>query len=538
MKKRIIALLLCALLLPMAAAGAEGPEIPAGDFEATPVTLKKGKAWPVHEGPGSVYGQAGEGKAKVTGDGWVQALGGCDGSYVMVQYAVGKDRLRIGWIGAEALADADAIDRSALGGRFVWRPCHAIRETALTDDPLMSRAAVKELAENASLSYLARMGDWAYAEYAADGESPVCGFVPCEDLAFDPVPTDSNPYFRFITDFLAKAGIEAEPTGIAHGRETYGSGSQTIYFDLKNGGRFWAYAYDDGGYDPLLTPLEFNCRVEDPSDGDLEKYLDAAFSLLADVEKGAVDGARNWKDLARTRQVLVSNALLYHEYLGEQGLRVLLRQLARHDGNDALNSLRARMASRLLGVQDKSGVDPALGCAWYDSMRIVAQDALPPADPALWESDPVLRAAEQALIEKYTVQNAGRYDRPSYDQSKGAYIVSLGECRREAEGNRVILLASMGVEQIAVYGGSETKLISGMWFPVRLTMEETAPGVWTLAEMQEAWDGDEYWSSIVAMCGGDEKLAERLVKTDSGLREAIRAYLTAAGLPEAAESAE
>ena len=531
MKKRIMLTALCLLLvLPLAALAGE-PEIPEGDFHAQQTALKKDRSWPVYTGPGSIYGQSGGGKAKAGTNDWVQVLGGSDGSYLLVQYAVNGGRLRIGWISADALQNRDSADTRSLGDSFAWRPCHATEDALLTDDPLMSQTAVARVSAGAGLTYLARMGDWAYVEYMPENASPLCAFVKLDQLEMDPVPLDSHPYFRYIADFLAQCGIEAEPTGIAHSREMDPDYSATLWFDLKGGGRFRAYYYGSE-YDPLLTPLEFNCTIYDPTDEELGKYLDGALGLLAQAEAGAIDRARNWQDVERERRVVASNGLLYHEYLGEQGLRVLLEQLSRHDGRDALNSLRARLASRILGKRDNTAVDPALGCAWYDALTLKTQNDLPTPDPAVWESDPVVAAAEKLLMEQFTAQYAPYYHFPDYEPEKGVFVVALKECARQEAGNRVTLWAAMGMEQIGLYDGVDCRLISGGWYPVRLTLEDR-DGAYALAEMIEPEDGDYYWPSIVTMCDGDENLAETLVQADSGIRSAEEKYLSAAGYPDA-----
>ena len=523
MKRLMVLVILCLfMLLPIALADAPMPTLPEGDFSVQDVSLTLGKKWPVFTGPGEEYRQANAGKASVGTNGWVQVLGGDQWSYLLVQYAVSDTRLRIGWISVDALPEKERNFATvcALGERFRWRESHLSRYAELTDDPLLSQEPVIRLQAGETVQYLARMGDWAYVEAAG-----VCGFVPWDAVVFDPVNVDAHPSFRDAADLLALAGIQAEPTGIHR---------QTIYFDLKNGGRFWAYYYGSE-YNPILTPLQFNCTIEHATDEDVGKYLDAVFTLVSEVDHGVIDHAVNWYDVESAREAIVSTALLYQEYLGEQGLRVLLAQLARHDGQDEINSLRARLASRLLGVKDKSGVDPALGCQWYDALRLAVQDALPPVDAAVYESDPILQAADQALMERYAAEDDG-YDSPSYEQKKGAFIVSLKECERAEEGNWVAIWAAMGEEQIAVYDGADFRLVSGSWYPVHLVMERGANGEWQLTDLFEPEDGELYWPSILSMCDGDEALADTLCQADCGIGEAIRKYLVSAGFPAAAEA--
>ncbi len=527
-------LLLCAAgLLLMCFARAETPRIPEGDFAVLDVKLTADRSWPVYTGPGEEYRIANAGKARVGTNGWVQVLGGADGAYLLVQYAVNGQRLRIGWISAEALPkNMLSVETAyALGQAFCWRESHLNRDAALTDDPLLSREAATLLPDGARVQYLARMGEWAYVEAWADG-APACGFVPLDAVTLDPVNVDSHPAFRDAADLLERAGIGFEPAGI---RERW----KTIYFNLDNGGRFWAYYYGNGteAYDPALSPLEFNCRFENACDEDIGKYLTEALSMIARAEDGDVDGARNWYDVDQARATIVSNALLYQEYLGEQALRVLLDQLAAHDGQDHVNSLRARLASRILGVRDKTAVDPARGCAWFDALRLARQNDLPPADPALYTDDPLLLIATQLLTDAEAETYAGYAFSPETDVKKCVPIVSLNEYGRITEGNRVSLIVSMGCELIAVYDGTEVNMVSGRWCPLRVTLEQGENGQWRMTEKLEPGDGTEYWPGILNICGGDEAAAEALAQLDSGIRRAVCRYLTANGFAEAARKA-
>ncbi|MBQ8160284.1 MAG: hypothetical protein IJ083_05980 [Clostridia bacterium] len=151
------------------------------------------------------------------------------------------------------------------------------------------------------------------------------------------------------------------------------------------GGVFRYYFYDTD-YDPILTLLEFNCSHEGTTDGDVGKYLTEALTMLSRIEDGIIDNVP-WADLEQARKTILSNGLLTQEYLGEQGLRVLICQLSAHDGNDRLNSLRAQLASRLLGQRDNTHVDPSEGCAWYDALQLMQQDHLGPADAGAYVED-------------------------------------------------------------------------------------------------------------------------------------------------------
>ena len=508
-------------------ADGEAPVLPEGDLQVMDVKLRPNHVWEVYTGPGLDYAIANHGKAKVSTKDWVQVLGGEDWGRILVQYAVSEHRLRMGWIDADALTEEDRTYEvcCAPGEAYLWRPCHLNRACALTDDPLLSRLPAADLPALAKASYLCRMGDWAMI----DMETPqgrMRGFVPVDAVTLDKVDLNQNPNFADAAALLERAGIAAAPRGIK---------DKTICFDLQNGGVFRYYYYGED-YNAVLTPLEFNCRLENASDEDVGKYLTEALTMLSRVDDGIIDNALPypWADVECARKITISNGLLYQEYLGEQGLRVLLNQLAAHDGNDRVNSLRARLASRLLGVKDNTGIDPSAGLAWYDALQIARQNALQPADAGVYVQDPILRAATQLLIGHYGAEYAGYPSSPEVDTSKCVTVVALGECAREQKENQVTLWANGGHELIALYNDKEIKLSSGSWYPVRLTMEQQTDGTWRLTELIEPENGDDYASSILRMCNGDRKLAERMLTEPFPMEEAVQKVLASQGYPDAA----
>ncbi len=523
----ILLFLLSFLLACPALADAKAPALPEGDLQVMNVALKPNRVWEVYTGPGLDYAVASGGKAKLSTKDWVQVLGGEGWGRILVQYAVSDQRLRIGWIDAEALTEKDYTYEVcfAPGESYRWQPCHVNRGCSLTDDPLLSQTPAADLPAQTKASYLCRMGDWAMIDVATN-KGRMRGFVPMDAITLEAIDLNQNPNFADAAALLERAGIEAAPRGIK---------DNTVYFDLQNGGVFWYYFYGHD-YNPVLTPLEFNCRLEHAADEDVGKYLTEALTMLTRVYDGIIDDASAypWADVERARETMISNGLLYQEYLGEQGLRVLLNQLAAHDGNDRVNSLRARLASRLLGVKDNTDVDPADGCAWYDALQIARQNTLKPADAGTYVQDPILRAATQLLIDHYGAEYAGYPSSPEVDTAKCVTVVALGECAREQKGNQVTLWANGGHELIALYNDKEIKLSSGSWFPLRLTMERQADGSWRLIELIEPEDGDYYQSSILRMCNGDRQLAERMYTEPYPMEEAVQKVLEAQGYPDAA----
>lgn len=160
------------------------PEIPR-TFDGDPHALcaetyrfAPDQKYPVYNGPGKQYQRAGNGKATVGTNGWIQVFGEHDG-YLMIQYAISDDRCRIGWITRDALPRDQAVDRLAFsqdGGYTLSQAC------VLTDDPLCSRSVLCEVPRGVSVEKMAELGyAWAYVRVTVDGET-WWGFLPDELL--------------------------------------------------------------------------------------------------------------------------------------------------------------------------------------------------------------------------------------------------------------------------------------------------------------------------------------------------------------------
>ena len=544
MKKRIsliIAFLLSVLSVCAAMADTKAPVLPDGDLKVMDVRLKPDQVWEVYTGPGPEYAVANNGKARVSTRDWVQVLGGEDGGRILVQYAISKERMRIGWIDADALYEKDRTYEIcyAPGESYLWRPCHLDRACSLTDDPLLSQTPVADLPARTKASYLCRMGNWAMLDVET-GKGRTRGFVPVNAIVQDEIDLNQNPNFTDAAALLERAGIAAAPRGIK---------GNTIYFDLQNGGTFWYYYYGQD-YNAVLTPLEFNCKLEHATDEDAGKYLTEALTMLSQVDDGIIDNASTypWADVEKARETTVSNGLLFQEYLGEQGLRVLLNQLAAHDGIKLFLGLPvfpfedSEIGLILIPVNHLMNESVPLASFSISPFRIRVEEECARRIEGghvvilfgiVKVQDPVLRAATQLLIDYYGAEYAGYPGSPEVDTSKCVTVVALGECAREQKGNQVTLWVNGGHELIALYNDREIKLSSGSWYPLRLTMEQQTDGTWHMIELTEPEDGDYYESSILRMCNGDRKLAEKMYTKPFLMEEAVQKVLASQGYPDA-----
>ena len=145
---------------------------------AEPYVFAPGKKYPVYNGPGAQYQRAGEGKASVSTNGWIQVFGEYDG-WLMIQYAIDDDRCRIGWIPRDALTREQYVFKL----QFLQDDHYTLCEPwQLTDDPLCSRMALCVVPDDVNIEGLAKLGyGWMYVRVTVDGKIWY-GFLPADIL--------------------------------------------------------------------------------------------------------------------------------------------------------------------------------------------------------------------------------------------------------------------------------------------------------------------------------------------------------------------
>lgn len=153
------------------------PSIPSGTLTAQKVSFSGGKKYEVYQGPGEEYGRAGNGKASVSTNDWIQVFGRENG-WIMIQYDISSDHMRIGWIPEAALSSSAKVSDL----QYTPVTVRTIEQVNLTDDPLASQASVAVLPADSTVTWLASMGEWAYVE--CTGSQLLRGFVLQEALEF------------------------------------------------------------------------------------------------------------------------------------------------------------------------------------------------------------------------------------------------------------------------------------------------------------------------------------------------------------------
>ena len=155
------------------------PRIPGNSqLSATRVKFTGGQKFEVYTGPGSSYERAGNGKAIVSTNDWIQVFGHENG-YILIQYDITADQMRFGYI------TDTALPANAQASPLAFDPADAeiTANTFLTDDPLNSQTRIRSLyAGQQGVKWLATMGDWVYVEVGGSGKA-LRGFVPAYSIS-------------------------------------------------------------------------------------------------------------------------------------------------------------------------------------------------------------------------------------------------------------------------------------------------------------------------------------------------------------------
>ena len=306
-----------------------------------------------------------------------------------------------------------------------------------------------------------------------------------------------------------------------------------LRFSLPGGGTGVYYSY--GKFWPYDMSFHFDGITEE----EMALFLNHYLGQLMLVEQGKAPEEHLRPDYHKEEglgqqniEATVSNALLYMEDEGDAWLNVLLHQLSLHDGNDALNSMRARLASRMLGKMDITPVEPKEGCAWYDALTLSQQDALPPVDASIYVEDPLMARLTQQMIAYTDKRKATWHAERDVEKEKTRNIVALSVHKIEETEDLLTLWTMVFESEYALYDGSRYQSINGSITPRRLEYQKDASGHWVLKTVIKCGDGTEYYPSVLAFCDGDEQLANAIIRDFSvNLDECFFRYLNHHGYP-------
>ena len=141
------------------------------------VPLSANHSRKVYLGPGRDYPRAGNGKAAVGTNGWVQVFGQYDG-WLLIQYHIDGDHYRIGWIEKSVLPAGTKVGRLKISDFRETYQQEITADCVMTDDPLGSGAAIAHLKAGQKVWNHAFLGaEWEMITVEIDGQC-YWGFVP------------------------------------------------------------------------------------------------------------------------------------------------------------------------------------------------------------------------------------------------------------------------------------------------------------------------------------------------------------------------
>lgn len=141
------------------------------------VPLSANHSRKVYLGPGRDYPRAGNGKAAVGTNGWVQVFGQYDG-WLLIQYHIDGNHYRIGWIEKSALPAGTKVGRLKISDFRETYQQEITADCVMTDDPLGSGAAIAHLKAGQKVWNHAFLGaEWEMITVEIDGQC-YWGFVP------------------------------------------------------------------------------------------------------------------------------------------------------------------------------------------------------------------------------------------------------------------------------------------------------------------------------------------------------------------------
>lgn len=243
------------------------PEIPSGELTAQSIKFTGGRKYEVYQGPGEGYGRSGNGKATVSTNDWIQVFGREDG-WIMIQYDIASDHMRIGWIRESALPEGAQVPTL----RFSPSAAYTTRSVPVTDDPLFSGSTVLTLPQGAGVECLAIMGEWAYIESSTGDQ--LRGFVPRSALTSDVVFRLENHPDLTLQRYPLKGTLTITRTGtvtlaIASADCTPNGRGAAVFmlYDVTTGQKLAAASRSAGGfhgqgtadpdaYDLLIVPVD------------------------------------------------------------------------------------------------------------------------------------------------------------------------------------------------------------------------------------------------------------------------------------------
>ena len=97
---------------------------------------------------------------------------GYQDDWILIQYDISSDHMRIGWIQKSALPKKASVSQLNMSNT----PAYTVQQAIVTDDPLNSQQSIYTIPQGQQVTFLMKMGAWDYVSYS-DGKTSFYGFV-------------------------------------------------------------------------------------------------------------------------------------------------------------------------------------------------------------------------------------------------------------------------------------------------------------------------------------------------------------------------
>lgn len=208
------------------------PQIPSGSLTAERIQFTSNKKYSVYSGPSEYYLRGGNGKASVSTNDWIQVFGRENG-WIMIQYDITSDHMRIGWIAEEALPKKTVVKELGFGDYKAYTAVQCV----MTDDPLFSRTSVATIPAGTEVKWLSTMGGWIYVEWEGTSQ-PVRGFIQSNSLT---KMTEIQAKTAAINTILARNSMDEQQPVTREILELY-----SVTFDYDPLMNQWTVGFDSG----------------------------------------------------------------------------------------------------------------------------------------------------------------------------------------------------------------------------------------------------------------------------------------------------
>lgn len=158
-KRLLCALLALTVLLALPVVSASCDEL--GDYFKI---YFANKSYAVYSGPGTGYYRAANGKATMGGGESVVRCYGVEGDWMLIGYGFKGNQYRLGYINMSCMNHVTKQYGELFDLYFRYEDAYITKACPMVEDPIVNETEMGMLQKGQAVTYLGRMGNWAYIE--------------------------------------------------------------------------------------------------------------------------------------------------------------------------------------------------------------------------------------------------------------------------------------------------------------------------------------------------------------------------------------